>query len=135
MSSRLLGVWVVLFFRTPMPVLTVHGSSLLTQQHNIHRMSWPTMSPDLFPTEHVWDMTEIRVCEYQKTADHVSWTYALQKYNTLPQRATGKIIRNVSSTEWMFDKSWRYHPLLITKTVNFQISLLTPFVLQCLWWS
>ena len=26
------------------------------QQHNIYRMSWPAMSTDLSPTDHVWDM-------------------------------------------------------------------------------
>ena len=36
------------------------------QQHNIYRMLWPTMSPDLSSIEHVWDMIERRVQQRQR---------------------------------------------------------------------
>jgi len=33
------------------------------QAHNVNTLSWPALSPDLYPIEHIWDELGRRVCQ------------------------------------------------------------------------
>ena len=67
------------------------------QQHNIYRLPWPAMSPDLSPIEHVWDMIGRRVRQRQRPPTTlVELGLALQEeWNRLPQRVIGRLIRSM----------------------------------------
>ncbi|XP_041366897.1 corticotropin-releasing factor receptor 1-like [Gigantopelta aegis] len=65
------------------------------QPHNIYRMPWPAMSPDLSPIEHVWDMIGRRVRQRQRPPTTLAeLDQALQEeWNRPPQMAIGRLIR------------------------------------------
>ena len=93
----LLGVWVnVLVFQDDNA--RAHRARIVNahlQQHNIYRMPWPAVNPDLSPTEHVWDMIGRRVRQRQRPATTlVELGQALQEeWNTHPQMAIRRNIR------------------------------------------
>lgn len=47
------------------PAHRVRNMTQFLQQQNIHVMSWPAASSDLFPIEHVWHVIGRRLCQSQ----------------------------------------------------------------------
>ena len=74
-----------------------HIANAHLQQHNIYRMPWPAMSPDISLIEHVCGMIGRRVRQRQRPRTTLAeLSQALQEeWDRFPQTAIGRIIHNM----------------------------------------
>jgi hypothetical protein len=61
----------------------------LTKESDVelHQMTWPTQSPDLKPTEMVWDELDRRVKEKQPTSAQHMWELIQDCWKSKPHDA------------------------------------------------
>ena len=53
----------------------------------LHQMTWPPQSPDLNPSEMVWDKLDCRVTEMQPTSAQHLWELLQDCWKSIPGKA------------------------------------------------
>ena len=64
-------------------------------------MTWPPQSPDLIPTEMIWDELDRRVKEKQPTSAQHMWELLQDCWKSIPYGAVSENAKIVQSCYWV----------------------------------
>jgi ribosomal 50S subunit-associated protein YjgA (DUF615 family) len=70
----------------------------LLQQEADHTISWPAMSPDMNPIEHVWDFIGRKINQRNPKYQNIDELRAaiLQEWQQFPQERLRRLVRNMT---------------------------------------
>jgi hypothetical protein len=70
----------------------------LLQQDAVQTISWPSMSPDVNPIEHVWDFIGRKINQRNPKCQNIDElrTAILQEWQQFPQDRLGRLVRSMT---------------------------------------